>query len=425
MLLPLIILTLIKADDGCCGDACRDCIQEVETFQEYNPLYAPITFGTSLLDYSLIRGQGSSLGTDGWFNSTTANPYYTLSNEKYALPTLDKCSEFAADAILTFSSQLLEGQITSPLGINQDPMYGSGVFGLVDIASGWEFKFLLTNTRVFAVLSHQRVGPPSITNNLFTFTYAIPIACRRPKDINQYRLILRPSIQAVWFQIDGKDRLRVCHPGRPPIAEKFLIAQNGGDTYQNGFPSVVQVALGFEVQPQGHPNAACQQAIFDYGKESIYEAKGTCCEYAPYQDPAEYLIGLKMKYFELNVVQTFCGQECPGPCCPGCDEITCNRPIVTSSSCSSSCSSSSSSSSSLCKPPTDSNSSSYCNNRFDPHEALRSPNAPVFSQAPIRTPENIPQAVWFGGHARSARRRARRHNQGCAGTVVAREYILS
>lgn len=429
--LTLLLLSKVFAEEQDCCDPCADCLLEVDTLQNHNIIDSPITIGTGFFDYSAAAyGSASSTGQDGWFNSTTAAPYSITSNEQYEL--LRGCNEFVAEAVLTFSSQLVDGSVTSPFGINQDPMYGSGFFGVVSQEEGWTFQFLLTNSRVYAMIQRTASTPPSITNNAEFFTYIIPVACRRPKDINQYRIILKAAVQALWFQIDGKDVLSLCHPGRPPIDQKFLVSQSGGTTYQSGFPTAVRIALGFTVIPQGFPNAVCQQTIFDQSEDSLFCAKGVNCQYAPWQNPSEYLILMKMRYYELQVLQAFCGRTCPTACCPDCNANPnpCRIPQPESSSCES-CSSSSSSSSrrssssSSCgrrvqvRTPSESHHNS-CSSECNPHIEF-----PLYNMQDDhhgrghRKPASM--AVWLGNHAAAARRRARRPDQGCCGRVVSRD----
>lgn len=430
--LSLLIVKLHAAEQDCC-DPCADCLLEVDTLQNHNNIYAPITIGSGVFNYTAAPfGMASSTGQDGWFNSTTAAPYSITSNEQYEL--IRGCNEFVAEAVLTFSSQLVVGSVTSPFGFNQDPMYGAGFFGVVSREEGWTFQFLLTNSRVYAMIQRSAAMPPSITNNAEYFTYIIPVACRRPKDINQYRIILKASDQALWFQIDGKDVLSLCHPGRPPIDRRFLVSETGGYTYQSGFPTVVRIALGFTVIPRGFPNAVCQQTIFNQSEDNLFSAKGVCCQYAPWQDPSEYLIAMKMRYYELQVLQAFCGRTCPTACCPDCHESPnpCRIPMPESSSCEA-CSSSyesrrSSSSSSLSscgrgvqvRTPSESHQYS-CGSRCMPHPHVEFPLYNVednhYGRGHLK-PASM--AVWLGNHAAAARRRARRPDQGCCGRVVSR-----
>lgn len=426
--LLLLVSSAFSAEQDCC-DPCADCLLEVDTLQNHNNIYAPITIGDGFFDYSPEPyGSASSTGEDGWFNSTTAAPYSITSNEQYEL--IRGCNEFVAEALLTFSSQLVDGTVTSPLGINQDPMYGAGFFGVISQEEGWTFQFLLTNARVYAMIQRSASSPPSSTNNAEYFTYIIPVACRRPKDINMYRIILKASDQALWFQIDGKDVLSLCHPGRPPLDQKFLVSQSGGYTYQSGFPTAVRIALGFTVIPRGFPNAVCQQTLFNQAEDSLYCSKSVNCQYAPWQDPSEYLIAMKMRYYELQVLQAFCGRSCPTACCPDCNANPnpCRIPEPESSSCescsSSSDSRSSSRSSSSCgrrvqvRTPSDSHHNS-CSSECKPHIEF-----PLYNMQDghygtgHRKPASM--AVWLGNHASAARRRARRPDQGCCGRVVSR-----
>lgn len=428
MLFPLLLaLHLIAADNECCNP-CQDCLQEVQVLQDHNNLYAPLSIGPGITQYSALPyGQASSTGQDGWFNSTTAAPYSIQSNEVYGM--YGGCREFIVEAVLTFSSQLVQGEVTSPMGFNQDPMYGAGFFGVVEDTGPWTFAFLLTNTRVYAMIRFQPTTPPSPTNNARIFTYLVPVACRKPKDINQYRLVLRPGQQTVWFQRDSKNLLHVCHPGRPPLSPAFLVAE-GGSTPQNGFPLAVRVALGLMVQPRGWPHGVCQHAIFNQETESVYTFAGCGCEYAPWQDPSEYLIGMKLRYFELQVLQTFCGQECPGACCVGCDYDSnpCNIPRRQYSSSSSSSShhhhhrrKHSSSSAGDCNPvrtPSQAGRQGCACDRNDAddwrtRQLQIGPSFHTDSSSSIdssseatwlQKPRTV-QAAWFGNHAREARRR--------------------
>lgn len=435
-ILPLLLQAVV-GDNECCNP-CQDCLQEVDVLQDFNNLYAPLSIGDQILQYSALPyGQASNPGQDGWFNSTTAAPYSIVSNEVFGL--YGGCHEFIVQAVLTFSSQLLQGEVTSPLGFNQDPMYGAGFFGVVEEGGPWTFAFLLTNTRVYAMIRFQPTTPPTVTNNVRIFTYLVPVACRRPKDINQYRLILRPGLQTVWFQRDSKDLLRICHPGRPPLSPAFLVAE-GGSTPQNGFPFAVRTSLGLMVQPRGWPHGVCQKAIFNQETDNIYTFNGCGCEYAPWQDPTEYLIGLKLRYFELQVLQTFCGKECPGPCCAGCDYDSnpCNIPRRESSSSDSSsdhpCRRQSSSSSDDCNPvrtPSQrrlGNNGCACNRDQGGWSARQLQIGPSFhtdsssyssdSSATWKQKPVTLGAAWFGAHAREARRRKQRRAR-----LVAHNYV--
>jgi len=445
ILLSALMIAQISADGGCCSP-CADCQLEVDILQNHNNIYAPLTVGSGFFDYTAdVNGQASSTGADGWFNSTTAAPYSIKSNEVYAL--LAGCNEFIAEAVLTFSSQVIQGTIESPLGINQDPMYGAGFFGIVDATGEWTFDFVLTNARVFARLAFQRVGVPSPTDSARSFTYLIPVACRRPKDINQYRIILNPAQQSVWWQVDSKDVLKVCHPGRPAPSQAFLVAESG-NTLQNGFPSAVKIALGLMVQGRGWPNAACQQTIFDQQEQNLYTYPGCACEYAQYQDPSSYLIEMKLRYFELQVMQAYCGKECPGGCCPGCnaDPNPCHRPLPEPSESSSSVHYQrrrklSSSSSSLCNPVRTPSQSRHGQCNVNDYEDLRrrqlqmtplhisSGSASYFdsssstsSSEGIRHHGPVGPSAWFGNHAREARRRFKKPGKPY-GTLVAHDWI--
>lgn len=257
-------------------------------------------------------------------NQVTAQtdaPGLFMSNAAYPVPGLG--SEIEVSGSMAFQAEHLAGPIFSPLGIDTDPLYGTGQLGFFDPASGWLFAHLMTNLRIYALYA-RLPNAQTPMNDYVAFSYLVPIAERSLYASNELSIVLNKAHYAVSWRIQGVERLFIERIGTP-IDERFLLSEEGGSVRCLGFPDSVHTIFGFGMLPDaGNPYTACQSKdIFDQCNETIMEAEGVCCDYQPYQLPSTYSIGLMLTVEHFAVLQWRPSLDCHNTCAMN---VACIRP---------------------------------------------------------------------------------------------------
>jgi len=337
-----------------------------------------IVLGGAAGQWSVLTGGGNLWGNH--VSALTGTPFVLLSNQGYTLPGY---GDWQLMGGVNFASQYLSGTINSAYGPNQDPFYGQGYFGGVELTSGWNLGFALTNQKVYAIYSYLPVTQ-SILNNYYSFTYYVPIAQRNAIDVDTLSLVINKKESKISYRANGFELLLITQPGLP-IADKFKIGDYGGLTANVTLPTSLQIAIGvMEPQEPASPHPVCQQTLFQACAESINCAYKTLCQYASVQNPVTYpySFNLTATYAFISVVEQspvltcYDHAKCPqyesscscasshGCCAPetiwpstsSCDPCHCCYSSSSSSSCCNPCGCSSSSSSSCGCPPSSSSS---------------------------------------------------------------------
>ena len=365
--------------------------------------------GTSGIVEGAAAGQWSALPsadlgtvTGYTISGSTDAPMVLASNTIYQLPLY---GDWQLQTAMSFAASNPTGIISSPLGYAQDPFYGQGFFGGVDLAEGWNLGFALTNSRIYAVYARLPTSQ-TLMNNYFSFVYYVPLAQRAASIINTLGLVVNKKEGRVSWRADGFELLRITRPGQA-IADKFRVGDFGGAIADIGLPAALQVAIGvMRAQANGVPHPACQNALFQACAENIDCASRTLCQYANVQTTPAYSLDYSATFNYVSVIEQvpvltcYDQAKCPEissscscasarpccssssdwpsscssstePVCPPCPIYSCCSSSSSSSSCSSSSSycppqpcRSSSSSSSSCLPrgPEPINCSSSSNN---------------------------------------------------------------
>ncbi len=344
--------------------------EKIAEAQEGIALYQPIRSESWIVDNLRLDQTGIIIGAgqDQWtallaggtitgnqIKANTDNPSLLVTNKQY---TLYPYGDWQLMTGMSFSSILQSGAPTSIYGPNQDPFYGMGFFGGLNLLDGWVLGFALTNNKIYAVYSRTDIAQDSI-NNYYAFSFYVPISNRVAGDVDTLALVINKKENKVSYRANGFEYLLITRPGLP-IAEKFLVGSYGGSQQVVGLPSSLQVSIALTIPSEpGIPHTACQQTVFQACTENIDCAYRTLCQYAPLQDMSSFSYNMTGVWSFISVIEQnpvlscYCGRKGPG--CEVCE--------VTQSYSSSSCSSSSSSSE-CCKPPrpcpSSSSSSSSC-----------------------------------------------------------------
>src|SRR5690606_20070684 len=124
-------------------------------------------------------------------------------------------------ARLRYEGYYVSGPINSPLGFEQDPNYASAVIGFQfqSFTTVFSFIFVITNTKVYALLSYNVMVIPN------TFVYIIPVANRYPEDFATYSITIE-SQNAFSWRINNHEVLRIS-PLTQPIDPRFQVAGTG------------------------------------------------------------------------------------------------------------------------------------------------------------------------------------------------------
>lgn len=242
---------------------------QVTSVQSYiNMVDTTLSFGNSTgqFEVSSIIGEGSIDATGGIIAST-GNALFVQSVDYYPISAAPG-DETHFQYVLNFQSTLVNGTVDSPLGSNSDPIYGCMLAGPFN--DGQAFLFILTNTKVYALIAGEGL-------------FAIPIADRIATDYNTYTVVVKRSQQKVLFRINNVDKLEV--PGTCGIDPKFALVTSKAEdaciptyTLDNFIASAHQY---FWVGPFWwvYSNGFCQGATFDMCLENASWANRCNCVY--------------------------------------------------------------------------------------------------------------------------------------------------
>lgn len=401
----------VVADEKAAGEAEGWATYEpavLEAFAVDN--YQTALNGISLSQWTALPGANTGTVIGNVISGNTAAPMVLGSNAVYPLPLY---GTWQLQAAMSFAASNPTGTITSPFGYAQDPFYGQGFFGGVDLTDGWNLGFALTNTKIYAVYARLPTSQ-TIINNYFSFVYYVPIAQRSSSIVNTLGLVINKQQNTVSWRADGFELLRITRPGQA-IADKFRVGDFGGAVADVGLPSSLQIAIGvMRAQANGVPHSACQNAIFQACAENIDCAFRTLCQYANIQTAPPYGLDYTAAFNYISVIEqvpvltcydqakcpqvsSSCSCDTARPCCTSSSDwpSSCSStnsticqpcppcPIYPCCSSSSSSCSSSSSSSSCSSSSSSSSSSTFC----PPHFSSSSSSSSVCP--PARGPEPI------------------------------------
>lgn len=314
------------------GDECRALYKPDNldpTVMEYiNFLTAPLSMGNGAGQYNWFENlQGGIVSDNGLFNGTTDSPVDITSNAIWPVPA---SGEIQLAAVFNFTSSLLSGDISSPLGISEDPFYGAGWFGVDDIVDGWQFAIIMTQNKVYAWYSRYATEV-SVAGNFKLFSYLIPYWNRVPTDsTTKYSIVLNPARFTASWRVDGEEKVLIQNTGKP-IDQRFLVSCTLGFNEGPSFPRNIQLVMGvlpLTIFSSGSPHTACQRTVFNECTQSPYNAYLTFCQYAPIQNQAvtDYDIQLLAQFSEWSLVHWDFNDDCHrlnNPCqtpdlyCPG------------------------------------------------------------------------------------------------------------
>ncbi len=324
----------------CRGQQQESCLPAYMPSNLSPAVWAFVNFGTAPLDmdtditpedptdeglYAWYNGFiGGVVSTEGLISSYTDEPGMIISKDIWDVPNN---GEIQASAIFGFISQIDTGTITSPLGINEDPFYGCGFFGVVDVEDGWQFAIILTNNKVYAWYAHVST-PVSVAANFKLFSFLVPIGNRMPTDApRKFSIVLNADRYSASYRIEGEEKLIVLNLGKP-LDPRFLVSCGLGFNEGPAFPRHLQLVIGnvplVDLVP-GTPNTACQRSLFNECNQSPYNAYLTFCQYALIQNPETYNIQMNSTYTEWSLSYWGLAEDChvinkpcqtPDLCCP-------------------------------------------------------------------------------------------------------------
>lgn len=313
VLLPILLLSalLIAATpNGDCSTnsytskAVIPTIQEYVNFSDSNPFI----LGDSSGQYEYYKEDAFGLINNSTFSSNST--LMLLSNDQWPVPG---CGEISVNAELAFTNTPLNGTINSPLGMNSDPFYGAGWFGMTDEQYGWKLMFVLTNSTVFAW--YQRfTTDATIQSRSQTFTYMVPIGTRQNQpdapSYAYYSIVFNAAKLTISYRINGADKLLINAAGQP-IDNRFLVGESGG-LNAGSLPAYFQILFGVGIpQVSGVPFTTCQGSIFNQCRQSIRNAHYTYCQYYPKQDPTTFVNQLTLYMENFGLTQWQLQNDCP------------------------------------------------------------------------------------------------------------------
>ncbi|ADP79375.1 DUF6081 family protein [Pseudofrankia inefficax] len=120
-----------------------------------------------------------------------------------------------------------------------DLRLAAGALILADVESGLVFDFLLTGGAVYAF--YERLARPGATHA--SFSYAVPVATRRPEDWSALSISYDPSRGAVRWAVDGAEVLVVDRLGFRALDRRHLVLDHGGRE-QPAAPRQLTLGLG-------------------------------------------------------------------------------------------------------------------------------------------------------------------------------------
>ncbi|GAA3044621.1 DUF6081 family protein [Actinokineospora globicatena] len=99
--------------------------------------------------------------------------------------------------------------------------------------------FVITNTTIFAI--YERL--PVAGKDHAAFTYAVPVASRRPDQVHVLETVLDNAAGAVQWRVDGRTALRVDKIGHRVLDRKHLLMDLGGRE-ERVYPRQMACGLG-------------------------------------------------------------------------------------------------------------------------------------------------------------------------------------
>jgi hypothetical protein len=296
---------------------------------------SPLVIGTGESEFSPLPGAQNCRFLGGNLATSSDFPCKLQGNAVYKV-TCDR--ELHLQATLRFQASLLNGTVTSNLGIADDPAYGYAYVGFTDDQAGWLYQFFLTTRKIYAAYARLPTPSRSKANNYVAFFYLVPLANREAADQACLQLIVNPGCPFLSWSVDGVEALRV-HPAGATIDGRFDIASFGGCDMQLGTAKTVRLALGTSIlqadQNTGLGNfPVCQAAIYQECFDDINSACRTACQpkQGPFNQADPVMMSLIAGFGPLSVTEykrivtcacDVCGPETepckeePGECCEG------------------------------------------------------------------------------------------------------------
>jgi hypothetical protein len=174
-----------------------------------------------------------------------------------------------------------------------DLRLAAGTFYVASPDARLALSFMLTNDRVYAV--YTRAG--SLLSLAYGFSYAIPLAKRKPCDWHQMNLFLDANKRQVAWTLDGKERLRIKHIGQAPAGNFTPVVDEHGEP-ETVWPAQIYPAFGSMTWLDAYPPAkvigccgeTCayppiREALVDTGLELVGKAAGSVPRYNPVMPP--------------------------------------------------------------------------------------------------------------------------------------------
>lgn len=298
--------------------------------------YCDCQFG---IDVLLLSGLNVGLqltpsnGSNGWQLVNQASPQFKEAGQFIvSLPAMYKsnqlfevpkgCGELLqVSTQASFHDEVVIGQVSSPLGFDQDPYYGYGAIGFNDY-SGFAFEIWFTNTKVYALYSRLSTTQ-SATNYYASFTYLVPIGDKTPGSADVYEVVLEGARRSVSYRMNEFEMLRIEQVGKG-LDDKFMIADYGGYWELDGFPDIVYAiaGTGAAISMTGAPHPACQRTLYNACIDSPKNAKNSHCQYAPrpLENTFDYIMNITGIFDEIYVTAGTKIETCP--------EWTCQKPAT-------------------------------------------------------------------------------------------------
>lgn len=148
-----------------------------------------------------------------------------------------------------------------------DFRFGCAGMILSDIGNGIGFGWVQTNSRVYVHVGRQFLRPGSFEKPYAVFNSFIPVAYRKPSDVNQMDIIFDGYEKKVHFELDGK-RVYTWHKVGYRTDARFITLEEGGpdvEVWPLNLPITVGTFNFLAMQ------ATCTGAIFNG-----CELKGKC-----------------------------------------------------------------------------------------------------------------------------------------------------
>lgn len=314
--LLLLVLSFIQARSPCEGQ--QMCNRGVRTLADWGAFGFPLGEQDGV-EYVPGYMNGTIIG-GGVFCTSGSNCF--LQSQKAYMMEPGQLLQLSAKA--AFSSTVLSGNITSPLGIGSDPYYGYGSFGLYDPVSGWVFQFWITADKAYAVY-----GKLENEQNCPRFLYLVPVGS--PIDCASYDIAIDSCKRAASYRMANSEVLRIDPVGLKPD-RKFLVFEACGDESCRcgDFPESVQIRFGNGALLNATDYCDCEssypacQGTFQECFDSVQEACRVVCPLngAP-QNSTTFSTGLALLFTQLSLMESTQVFTCPA------------HPCSSSSSCSS------------------------------------------------------------------------------------------